>query len=42
MLYYIRGGNEDIVGFVYNNIKYFYKKNFEGDVIGIYVYIRLF
>ena len=36
VLYYIRDNKGDAVGFVYNNIKYYYKKNYHNDVIGTY------
>lgn len=36
MLYYIRDEKGDAIGFVYNDTKYYYKKNYQGDIIGIY------
>ena len=35
MLYYIYDNNE-IIGLKYNNQTYFYKKNLQGDIIGLY------
>ena len=36
MLYYIRDDKGEAFGFVYNNTKYYYKKNYHNDVLGIY------
>ena len=36
MLYYIRDDNNNLLGFKYNGVTYFYKKNLQEDIIGIY------
>ena len=36
VIYYIRDSLSNLVGFVYNNVTYYYKKNYQGDIIGIY------
>ncbi len=36
MLYYMRTGKNELLGFIYNSEKYYYKKNYQGDIIGIY------
>ncbi len=36
MLYYIRDDNNNLIGFKANNTTYYYKKNYQNDIIGIY------
>ena len=36
LLYYMRTGENELLGFIYNSEKYYYKKNYQGDIIGIY------
>ena len=36
MIYYIRDENGELIGLKYNEKIYFYKKNYQGDIIGIY------
>ena len=35
MLYYIRDDNNKLIGFRYNGVTYYYKKNIQEDIIGI-------
>lgn len=35
IIYYIYDGNGELLGFEYDNNKYYYKKNVQGDIIGI-------
>lgn len=35
-LYYIRDENNSLIGIVFNGVKYYYKKNNQNDVIGLY------
>ncbi len=35
IIYYIYDGNNELIGFEYDNNKYYYKKNVQGDIIGI-------
>ncbi len=36
VLYYMRTDENDLIGFQYNNETYYYKKNYQGDILGIY------
>ena len=36
MLYYIRDENNKLIGFRFNSTTYYYQKNFQDDIIGIY------
>ena len=38
MIYYIRNGVDDLIGFKYNNNVYYYEKNNQNDIIGILDY----
>lgn len=32
----MRTDENELIGFIYNNETYYYKKNYQGDIIGIY------
>ena len=36
MLYYKRAGENELVGFEYDNESYYYRKNYQNDITGIY------
>ena len=36
MLYFLRDDKGELIGFKYNDLTYYYKKNFQKDIIGIY------
>jgi len=36
MLYYMRTGEHELIGVKYNNATYYYQKNYQGDITGIY------
>ena len=36
VLYYMRTDNHDLIGLRYNNETYYYKKNYQEDIVGIY------
>lgn len=35
IIYYMYDDNDELIGLVYNNLTYYYKKNLQGDIIGI-------